>query len=192
NGNEREQIICINEQNEINNIANDDEYYHYFGGLEKSQNIFFFVRNHYLSSEFQLCVKENRIDSKIKTLRNFDSPIKILEVLNEKELLITVEKNNLDEKIYRYIINEGKLIETSIPQGRLKQLVLLDNFNKGYMVNDLGNEYLNLYEVNIETGSCENLTNIQNDVEEIQVSNDKKKILFSVNKDGFSKLYVYD
>src|SRR5699024_2013533 len=68
----------------------------------------------------------------------------------------------------------------------------LDNFNKGYMVNDLGNEYLNLYEVNIETGSCENLTNIQNDVEEIQVSNDKKKILFSVNKDGFSKLYVYD
>lgn len=101
-------------------------------------------------------------------------------------------------------INQSNLYMIEVPSGKKTPLTPTDEIvayrggqfapdGKGfYLTSDQGNEFQQLCYMDLESKKIEPLTNLEWDVESFELSHDGKRLAFSVNEAGVSKLYLME
>lgn len=186
NGNEREQLTYITD-NETVQLTNDDDYYHHYGVHMNGE--FIFLRNHKNDKGFELISASPGGEQKV--LSAFDTPTSIVSKFDDNNILLTQAVNNIDKEVCLYNLNTKELTKTKLPAGRFSNYRSL-NDSEALFTSDYLEGNLNLYKLNKETFEFKKLTYFKWDIERLLILEDKNTVIFEVNKKGFSQVFKYD
>lgn len=116
---------------------------------------------------------------------------RVEEWMDDQHLIVRHDNTNLDSDFYLYHLTENKLENLTEHEGEALNIspIKLDNTNFIYMTNQ-DREYLAIARYNLAKKEWKYIYTTNHDIEAISLSPDKQKIAFTVNVDGFSKLYI--
>lgn len=183
NGNEREQLTLLTEEESVT-IAKKRDYYHHYGVYSLNQYIY--IRNHKDESHFELVAN----NGEERVIASFDAPVKILKKLSDIEILLTEDVSNIDKKVLIYNLSNNTLSEVPLPEGRIAHYNSTGE-GSAVFVSDYDDGYLNLYSLDESTFEFNRVTYFKWNIEHLIVSEDKNTLYFTVNKQGCSKLFEY-
>ena len=190
NGNERNQLYGLDNQNDLNPIIKDEAYFHHYGIYDEDEDRFYLVRNHFASPSFEVCLIKRNEEPKV--LSEFDAPVSILSKLDNDELLLTYENSNIIKQLY--ILNTGTHEVKKLPTApsRFLSFNKVHGKNYAYCLSDWETGFINLYELNLHDWSYQRLTSFEWDIEHIIWSGNYEQATIVVNENGCSALYRFD
>ncbi|WP_462420269.1 alpha/beta hydrolase family protein [Salinicoccus sp. Marseille-QA3877] len=190
NGNERHQLYSLENQNDLNPLIKDEEYFHHYGTYDENQDGYYIIRNHHDSSAFELCLIKRT--EELKVLYDFDAPVVILSSIENNQLLLTYENSNIMKQLYIFNTDSLKVEKLPIAPSRFLSFTNVDGKDYAYCLSDWETGFINVYKLNLIDWSYQRLTSFSWDIEHIVWSERYDQATVIVNENGCSKLYNFD
>src|SRR5699024_7925341 len=190
NGNERNQLYRLENQNDLNQLIIDGEYFHHYGLYDENQDGYYIIRNHYDSSLFELCLIKRNEEPKV--LYDFDAPVVILSSIENNQLLLTYENSNIMKQLYIFNTDSLKVEKLPLESSRFLTFNNIDGKDYAYCLSDWETGFINIYKMDLEDWSYQRLTSFSWDIEHIVWSERYDQATVIVNENGCSKLYNFD
>jgi len=147
NGNERNQLYRMNENQDTVDIVDDTDYFHQYYIYQQEEEKFYITRNHFNSNQFEICTV-NR-DKKMEVLNTFEQPVTIISFLKDNELLLSFEVSNILHQLFIYSIETEELLKVSIPSSRFQNFIKTDQEDTAFCLSDWNNGFMNIYKLNL-------------------------------------------
>jgi dipeptidyl aminopeptidase/acylaminoacyl peptidase len=196
-GDEKQQFYLIaNDDATAEELVISPEHFHEFGGWSPDGKRIAFSSNRRYLGYFDLYVLDMET-KKEKVIYEYDGKCApICWTKDGKAIIVSIADSNIDNSIYVINANtkERFKIGTNDITARHHSLQLTEDGKSGFLVSDVGRDTMGIFHFDFENPS--ELTEVhtvdQWDIEEIKLSPDEKKIIFTVNEGGYSKLGIYD
>jgi len=116
---------------------------------------------------------------------------RIEEWLTNDHVIVRHDNTNLDSDLMLLNLKTGKVINLTEHEGEALNIspIKLDEQSFMYLTNQ-DREYIGVAVYRIDKKSWKYIYTLNYDIEAIDISVDKKKIAFTVNVEGYSKLYI--
>jgi len=197
-GSEQNQIYLLDRDDDVLTLLTDGESRNLMGPVTEDGSLLAYTSN-----------RRNGRDTDIYTVdpRDPDTTKLVFETDGEYWYATDWSPDQSRLLISRYVsINEGYLAVLDLETGESRDLPLDDEQTYAigdaefspdgkavYLSTDLDSEFLRLARLDLETGELSWLADdIEWDVEDIEVHRETRRVAFTVNENGVSRLYVLD
>ena len=190
-GNERWKIHVYDIKNRrLTHIAGDNTDINNPGAWNSNGIVMGFTSNNRNGIDFDLYLYtyEKGVEGPIMEMEGRN---RVEEWMDDQHLIIRHDNTNLDSDLQLYHMKEKKLVNLTKHEGEALNLspIKLDD-EKFIYISNQDREYLGIAVYNISKRKWKYIYAVNHDIEAISLSPDKKKIAFTANVDGFSKLYI--
>ncbi|MDY0393409.1 alpha/beta fold hydrolase [Virgibacillus halophilus] len=192
-GDERQQLYLINQDGDIEELVISKKHFHRFGGWSSDEKKIVFSSNRRHPGYFDLYVADVTTKSVTKLLDIDKNCAPICWINDDRQLLLSIPKTNIDNDLFVYDLTMKKLtcltgaFERS---ARYQSAQVTADGGMMYVLTDIGQDTLGIFQKNLrKDGPFQRLmTDASCDIEEIKLAPDEKSIAFTVNKGGVSTL----
>lgn len=195
NGNERQQIYLINnEEQQMEPLVDAPEYFHYIGGWSKDGKKITFSSNRRNLGYFDVYVFDITT-KKMTEVFQFDGNCIPLQWIDEENVLVSIEETNFDKSLYILHLKTEKLTKIGKENiCRYASIQITNDCKSGYVLTDSDADTLTLNWFSLD--APDKLVKLVHwekwDVEEFALSANEELIVLTVNENARSKLYLYD
>ncbi|MFD2044774.1 S9 family peptidase [Ornithinibacillus salinisoli] len=196
NGNEKQQLFLLTESGtSVEELVKSKDHFHRFGGWSPKEDKISFASNRRHPGFFDVYVFD--LESRTEELMyEFDgSCTPVCWTKDGESIILRLIDTNIDHSLYLFHIKSKQLIRIGQEQlnGRYPAIELKDDGEGGFLLTDAGKDTLAVFQFSFQDPSIlhEVLSIEKWDIEEIKLSSDKSKLLFTLNEGGISKLGIY-
>ncbi|SES93303.1 Dipeptidyl aminopeptidase/acylaminoacyl peptidase [Oceanobacillus limi] len=195
-GNEKQQLFLLTEDGaNVEELVVSEDHFHRFGGWSPSEEKIAFASNRRHPGYFDVYVFDMN-SKQAEVVYEFDgSCTPICWTKDGEGLLLRLIETNIDQSLYLFDLHTKQMTKLGVrgTNGRYPAIELLKNGDGGYLLTDVGRDTLGLFQFSFQspTELTEVLSVSNWDIEEIKISPDESKLLFTVNEGGVSKLGIY-
>lgn len=196
-GNEKNQLYLIEESgNKITPLVVEPEYFHEFGGWSPDGQKISFSSNRRHPGFFDVFIMD-LATGEINTVFENDGNCTPLSWLSDGEhILLEFPTTNIDSEIYKLNIASGDLVRIGVENkdARYKSLALKPGHEEGFMLTDIDAEtmYVAYFSMDKPNELIKVTHDVKWDMEELKLSPNGEKFLYTLNEAGFSRLILCD
>lgn len=141
--------------------------------------------------DFDLYVYEEGVG--VRKIVDLEGMNRVSAWLDERRVLVVHSNTNLDSDIYLVDTVSGEVRNLTKHEGEARNAspTVLDGSKFLYLTND-GREFSGVALYDLEKMSWKYVYRVDHDIEDIDLSPDSRKVVFTVNEDGYSKVYTSD
>lgn len=195
-GDERQQFFLLEDGGRsVKPLTNSPEHFHYFGGWSPCGKKITWSSNRRHPRSFDLFVQH--VDTgAIEEVYRYDGRCDpVCWNPDGNSLIFSVQETNIDNSLH--VLDLKSKIATPLPictkDARFHSLQMTKDGHTGYLVTDRDENTMAFCRFKVDSAELETLVSFEKwDIEEIKLSPDGKKLLFTVNEGGVSVLCVYD
>lgn len=196
-GNEKQQLYLIEEQGkEVSSLINEPDYFHHIGGWSPNGEKIVFSSNRRHPGYFDLFTVDVVSKQVMKHFEYDGNLVPIGWLPNGESILIKIRETNIDSSIYIYHIASGNKVKIGKDQvlGRYDGIKVTKNEEKAYLLTDVEEETVYIGVVDLkEPENIEKIVHVEGwDIEEISLSPNEEKLVYTLNEGGIFKLYSLD
>lgn len=197
NGNEKEQFYLFDHATkEVEPLVESLKHFHYFGGWSPDGQSIVYASNRRSPGHFDLYLLDVA-NKDVQTIFSYDGICRPITWLKDgKHLLINIPESGLDQKVYILNINTGNLSRfgNEKKSARYHSFALTKDQTGGYVITDAGEntKYISSFSIKNPNKLEKIIHPSKGEIEELRLTPDESKIIYTVNKDGYYKLFIYD
>lgn len=196
-GNEKQQFYLLKEEGKIvEELVVSPPHFHYFGGWSPDGSKIAYSSNRRHPGAFDVFVMdvETKQESVVYEYDGNCTPLVWLK--NGEQLVISIQDTNIDTSLYVLDIHTGEKNRIGFEgtQARYQSLILTKDGKSGFVLSDAYNDTLDIYQFSWdEPTALKKLFSIDKwDVEEIALSPNEEKLVYTVNEGGIYSLTIFD
>lgn len=190
-GNERWQISVYDLKTKVlKHVAGDNTDINNVGAWSIDGKTLGYSSNRRNGVDFDLYIYRYG-ESKSKLITNFDGMNNIVEWMDEDHALVIHNNTNLDSDIYLLNIKSGTMENLTKHEGEARSTSPKNiGGGKFLFITNNGEEYMGIALYDLDKREWKYIYRSNRDVETIDLSPDGKRVAFTENNDGYSKLYT--
>lgn len=196
-GDEKQQFyLQEGSTSNIKKLVYSPEHFHKFGGWSPDSKHISFSSNKRHPGYFDVFIQE--VETKeIKKVFQYDGICEPVSWLPDGEgIVISVNETNIENKLFIFDLKSEEITQIGKEDvlATYSTIQLTKDKRDGYILTNMEEEMIYLGRFSLhEPTNIKKIFSIDNcDLEEIQLSTDEKCVAFTINKDGYSQLAVYD
>jgi dipeptidyl aminopeptidase/acylaminoacyl peptidase len=192
-GDERYQLFLISADGaEVTRLTQESEAIHHFGGWSHDGNRFTYVSNARNGVHFDVYIQE--IPSGLsKMVWQSDGSYRVLAWSpDDSQLLLTHELSSSSQPLSLLDLDSGKirpLTPVDVPVSHCQARWSSDG--SIFLLTDRDRDLLSLAELDVATGEVSYLTEHSWELESLAISPHGKTLAYTVNNDGYARLYLH-
>ncbi|MFF2449909.1 alpha/beta fold hydrolase [Neobacillus sp. NPDC058068] len=195
-GNEKQQLYLVKDAlNQVEELVISPDYFHLFGAWSPDERKIAWSSNRRHPGYFDIYV-QNLETKEYEVVYEYNgncTPIKWL--YNSTKLLISVQETNIDNALYLLDIETKKLqrIGSQDKTGRFHSVQLTKDGAGGFLLSDVNDNTKALYSFTFENNEMKKVLHIPKwDIDEMKLSPDEQKLVYTVNEGGISSIHILD
>jgi len=193
-GNERYQLFLLSGDGvEVRRLTQDDEAIHHFGSWSHDGQRIAYVSNARDGIHFDVYIQAVE-DGQPKMVFQSDGNFRVLAWSpDDTQLILSQEISSARQPLYLLELTSGS-VRRLTPEGRpvSNQNVRWAADGYLYLLTDWDREFMGLARMDVTSGRVTYLGDHHWDVESLAVSPDARLLTYTINVDGYARLYIHD
>lgn len=196
-GNEKQQFYLLKEEGKIvEELVVSPPHFHYFGGWSPDGSKIAYSSNRRHPGAFDVFIMdvETKQESVVYEYDGNCTPLVWLK--NGEQLVISIQDTNIDTSLYVLDIHTGERNRIGFEgtQSRYQSLISTKDGKSGFVLSDAYNDTLDIYQFGWdEPTALKKVFSVDKwDVEEIALSPNEEKLVYTVNEGGIYSLTIFD
>lgn len=195
-GDERQQLYLLQEKGKEATLLTDSPaHFHYFGGWSPCETKIAWSSNRRHPGSFDVFV-QSLLSTEVETVYHNDGRCDpVCWHPDGDKLILSVQKTNLDNSLLLLDLATGRAekLAACARAGSFSSLVLTKDGLGGYVVTDRDTNTKALCRFTFANDQLERIAHVaQWDIDEAKLSQDEKRIAYTVNEGGISALFLHD
>jgi len=201
-GNERYQLFLISADGvEVTRLTQEDEAIHHFGGWSHDGRRIAYVNNARNGTHFDAYVQDLESGT-VEMVWQSDGSYRVIDWSpDDTHLLLTHEISSADNPLFLLQLADGSLRPLAKVEGPASHYqahwvkpASSDEAGSGvlYLLTDRDGDFMQLGQMDVDSGQVTYLNDDPWDVESLAVSADGGSLAYTVNEDGYARLSTFD
>ncbi|WP_188454272.1 S9 family peptidase [Virgibacillus oceani] len=196
-GNEKQQLYLLRKNGEIvEELVISSEHFHQFGGWSPDETKIAFSSNRRHPGYFDVFILDIATKTEELVYKVDGNCTPICWTKDGKSLILSMPDTNIDQSLYvlHAETKESYKLGKEDTLARYQSLQLTKDGMGGILLSDIDRDTLGVYRFSFtEPSKLTELVTVEKwDIEEIKLSPGEKKLAFTVNEGGTSRLGIYD
>lgn len=196
-GNEKQQFYLLKEEGKIvEELVVSPSHFHYFGGWSPDGSKIAYSSNRRHPGSFDVFIMDVETKQESVVFEYDGNCTPLLWLKNEEQLVISIQDTNIDTSLYVLDIHTGERNRIGFEgtYARYQSLILTKDGKSGFVLSDAYNDTLDIYQFSWDKPTApKKLFSVDKwDVEEIALSPNEEKLVYTVNEGGIYSLTIFD
>ncbi|WP_342744882.1 S9 family peptidase [Fredinandcohnia onubensis] len=196
-GNEKQQFYLLKEEGKIvEELVVSPPHFHYLGGWSPDGSKIAYSSNRRHPGAFDVFIMDVETKQESVVFEYDGNCTPLVWLKNGEQLVISIQETNIDTSLYVLDIHTGEKNRIGFEgtQARYQSLILTKDGKNGFVLSDAYNDTLDIYQFSWdEPTALKNLFSIDKwDVEEIALSPNEEKLVYTVNEGGIYSLTIFN